>query len=169
MKYALLSDVHSNLEAFQAVIKDLEGERVDHVCFLGDIVGYGVDPAQCIDILQGLTSWIVAGNHDWATVRLTDTSYFNSAAKKAVDWTTKQLSPSHRKFLKNLPLTCMSSPDTTGSRNTSQAGDMGLYFFFAGGNRWIKKLRTADLFYRPLPFTSHLCGKQRGESLSVAR
>jgi len=109
MKYALLSDVHSNLEAFRAVIKDLERESVDHVCFLGDIVGYGADPAQCIDILKGLTSWIVAGNHDWAAVGLTDTSYFNSAAKKAVDWTTELISPSHQKFLKSLPLTCMPS------------------------------------------------------------
>ena len=84
MKYALLSDVHSNLEAFQAVIKDLECEKVDHVCFLGDIVGYGANPAQCIEILQGLTSWIVAGNHDWGAVGLTDTSNFNSAAKAAL-------------------------------------------------------------------------------------
>jgi len=107
VKYALLSDVHSNLEAFQAVIKDLECEKVDHVCFLGDIVGYGADPAQCIDILEGLTSWIVAGNHDWGAVELTDTSYFSAAAKNAIDWTAEQISPSHREFLKNLPLTSM--------------------------------------------------------------
>jgi diadenosine tetraphosphatase ApaH/serine/threonine PP2A family protein phosphatase len=48
----------------------------------------------------------VAGNHDWATVELTDTSYFNSAAKTAIDWTAELISPSHREFLKNLPLTC---------------------------------------------------------------
>lgn len=109
MKYALLSDIHSNLEAFQAVIKDLECEKVDHVCFLGDIVGYGADPDQCIDLLLTLTARAVAGNHDWAAVGLTDTSYFNSVAKTAVDWTAKQISPSQRKFLTNLPLTCMPS------------------------------------------------------------
>ena len=107
MRYALLSDVHSNLEAFQAVIKDIECEKVDHVCFLGDIVGYGADPAQCIDMLEGFTSWIVAGNHDWGAVELTDTSYFSAAAKNAIDWTAEQISPSHREFLKNLPLTSM--------------------------------------------------------------
>lgn len=110
MKYALISDIHSNLEAFQAVIKDLECQKVDHVCFLGDIVGYGADPDQCIDLLQGLTSQVVAGNHDWAAVGLTDTTYFNPAAKSAIDWTSEQVSPSHRKFLKNLPLTHMLPP-----------------------------------------------------------
>ena len=105
MRYALLSDIHSNLEAFQAVVKDLERETVDQVCFLGDIIGYGADPDQCIDMLQGLGSCVVAGNHDWAAVELTDTSYFNSAAKTAIEWTAKQLSPHHRKFLKKLPLT----------------------------------------------------------------
>ena len=48
MKYALLSDIHSNLEAFQAVAKDLAQEKVDDVFFLGDIVGYGADPGRCI-------------------------------------------------------------------------------------------------------------------------
>jgi diadenosine tetraphosphatase ApaH/serine/threonine PP2A family protein phosphatase len=110
MKYALLSDIHSNLEAFQAVIKDLEYEQVDHVCFLGDIVGYGADPDQCIDLLQGLTSRVVAGNHDWAAVGLTDTTYFNPVAKSAIDWTSEKISPSHRKFLKTLPLTHLLPP-----------------------------------------------------------
>jgi diadenosine tetraphosphatase ApaH/serine/threonine PP2A family protein phosphatase len=110
MKYALLSDIHSNLEAFQAVVKDLECEKVDYVCFLGDIVGYGADPNQCIDLLQGLTAQVVAGNHDWAAVGLTDTTYFNPAAKSAIDWTSEQISNSHRKFLKNLPLTNMLPP-----------------------------------------------------------
>jgi diadenosine tetraphosphatase ApaH/serine/threonine PP2A family protein phosphatase len=110
MKCALLSDIHSNLEAFQAVIKDLECQKVDHVCFLGDIVGYGADPGQCIDLLQNLTHLVVAGNHDWAAVGLTDTTYFNSAAKSAIDWTSEQLSSSHRTFLETLSLTHLLPP-----------------------------------------------------------
>jgi len=104
MKYALLSDVHSNLEAFQAVLKDLSREKVDQVFFLGDVVGYGADPDKCIETLQELTSSAVAGNHDRAAVGLTDFSYFNPAAKTAVEWTTRKLSPHHQEFLKKLPL-----------------------------------------------------------------
>jgi len=86
MKYALLSDIHSNLEAFQAVIQDCEKEKVDDVLFLGDIVGYGADPVRCIELLQELTTHIIAGNHDWAAVGLTDSDFFNPEAKAAIEW-----------------------------------------------------------------------------------
>jgi len=104
MKHAILSDIHGNLEAFQAVLKDLSQEKIDQVFFLGDIVGYGADPDKCIESIQELTSCVVAGNHDWAAVGLTDTSYFNPAAKTAVEWTAKKISENHQEFLKKLPL-----------------------------------------------------------------
>ncbi|MBW2221573.1 MAG: metallophosphoesterase family protein [Deltaproteobacteria bacterium] len=104
MKYAIISDVHSNLEAFQAVLEDLSKEKVDQVFFLGDIVGYCADPNPCIEILQGLTTIVIAGNHDWATVGLTKTSYFNPLAKVAIEWTARKITQSHKEFLKTLPL-----------------------------------------------------------------
>lgn len=104
MKYAILSDVHSNLEAFQAVIKDLSNENIDQAFFLGDIAGYAADPNRCIETLQELTPFVVAGNHDWATVGLTDSSYFNPVAKAAIDWTIRNITASHQEFLKKLPL-----------------------------------------------------------------
>ena len=110
MRYALLSDIHSNLEAFRAVAGDLEQEKVDQIFFLGDIVGYGADPGQCIDMLQELKSYTVAGNHDWAAVELTETTYFNSLAKTAIEWTAERLSPPHREFLIQLPLTHTITP-----------------------------------------------------------
>ena len=105
MKYAIISDVHSNLEAFQAVLEDISKEKVDQVFFLGDIVGYAADPNPCIEILQGLTTIIVAGNHDWATAGLTKTSSFNPVAKVAIEWTTRKITQSHKEFLKSFPLT----------------------------------------------------------------
>jgi len=104
MKYAILSDVHSNLEAFQAVLTDLAREKVDQTFFLGDIVGYGADPDQCIELLRGLTTFVVAGNHDWAVVGLTDYSYFNPLAKTAIEWTARTVTAAHQEFLKKLPL-----------------------------------------------------------------
>jgi len=104
MRYAILSDVHGNLEAFQAVLKDLSQEKIDQDFFLGDIVGYGADPNQCIEILQERTPLVVAGNHDWATVGLTDFSYFNPVAKAAIEWTAREIKVNQQEFLKNLPL-----------------------------------------------------------------
>ena len=105
MKYAILSDVHSNLEAFQAVLADLSQEKVDQTFFLGDIVGYGADPDQCIELLQGLTTSAIAGNHDWAAIGLTEYTYFNPVARAAIEWTSGNITGEHQEFLKKLPLT----------------------------------------------------------------
>ena len=105
MKYALLSDIHSNLEAFQAVLQDLAKEKVDDVFFLGDIVGYGADPGRCIELLQELTTHSIAGNHDWAAVGLTGTEYFNPVAKTAIEWTAGKITACQQTFLAQLPLT----------------------------------------------------------------
>lgn len=105
MKYAILSDIHGNLEAFQAVLTDLSQEKVDQTFFLGDIVGYGADPDRCIELLQGLTTFTVAGNHDWAAVGLTEPSNFNPLAKTAIEWTARMVTVENQEFLKKLPLT----------------------------------------------------------------
>jgi diadenosine tetraphosphatase ApaH/serine/threonine PP2A family protein phosphatase len=105
MSIVILSDIHSNLESFQAVLKDFSRERVDQVLCLGDIVGYAAEPDQCIETLRGLTSDVVAGNHDWAAVDLTDIDYFNPEARAAVEWTTGIITADHTAYLKGLPLT----------------------------------------------------------------
>lgn len=104
MRYAILSDVHGNLEAFQAVLADLAREGAERVVFLGDIVGYGANPKECIALLQENAHAVVAGNHDWAAVGKTDVSNFNAAARTAVEWTIDQLSSEEELFLARLPL-----------------------------------------------------------------
>ncbi|OGP97634.1 MAG: hypothetical protein A2Z51_00945 [Deltaproteobacteria bacterium RBG_19FT_COMBO_52_11] len=103
-KWAILSDIHGNLEAFRAVIQNLSGERVERIAFLGDVVGYGADPNECLSLLKSLTGLIVAGNHDYGAVGLTDVSYFNPMAKEAILWTGEKLTEESRAFLRGLPL-----------------------------------------------------------------
>jgi diadenosine tetraphosphatase ApaH/serine/threonine PP2A family protein phosphatase len=104
MKWALLSDIHGNLEAFQAVIEDFRICGAERVAFLGDVVGYGADPNACVEILRDIAHVAVAGNHDYGAVGLTDVSYFNSAAKSAILWTGRKLQAENRTFLRELPL-----------------------------------------------------------------
>jgi len=103
-KWAILSDIHGNLEAIRAVAQDLRRERVERIAFLGDAVGYGADPNECLSLLKSLASLIVAGNHDYGAVGLTDVSYFNPLAKAAIIWTGKKLTEEGRAFLRGLPL-----------------------------------------------------------------
>lgn len=104
MRYAIFSDVHSNLEALEAVVSAYKKERIDEYYCGGDIVGYATNPAECMEIVQALVRQTVAGNHDWASVDLFSLEYFNSMAKEAIAWTGKRLDANHRHFLESLKL-----------------------------------------------------------------
>ena len=106
MRYAIIADIHANLAAFTAVLSDIEHKGdVDEIWCLGDIVGYGPDPSQCIELLRRYKHICVAGNHDWASTGKVDTSYFNPYAAEACKWTGRQLSQDDIEYLNNLPLT----------------------------------------------------------------
>lgn len=104
MRYGIFSDIHGNLEAFQEVIKAYEKENIDKYLCVGDIVGYGANPKECIKETLKLQADIVAGNHDWAAVGLTDTTYFRPVAKQAILWTINQLDDKEKDLLKSLKL-----------------------------------------------------------------
>jgi len=107
MRYAIFTDIHANLEALEAVLAKIDDlaqlEPIDQIWFLGDLVGYGPNPNECIDILRARTDVIIAGNHDWAAVGKIDLDDFSEAARISAEWTSKQLTEEHREFLINLP------------------------------------------------------------------
>ena len=90
-KYAILSDVHSNLEALKAVLSDIEKRGINRVIFLGDAVGYGPDPNEVVSILKKRCLFLLAGNHDWAVIDYTPVDYFNEAARTAIQWTKEHI------------------------------------------------------------------------------
>lgn len=104
MRWAVFSDIHSNLEALEAVLAALSKERIDRYFCLGDIVGYGADPAECIARIKALSPVTIAGNHDWACVNLFGDAYFNQVAKDALLWTKRRLTNEDKQFLKDLEL-----------------------------------------------------------------
>ena len=102
MRLALLSDIHSNLPALEAVLADLEGARVDETWCLGDVVGYGAQPDEGADLVRERCSVCLVGNHDLAALEQLDISTFSPAAAAAVHWTRERMSPSTREFLAGL-------------------------------------------------------------------
>ncbi|MCL2000451.1 MAG: metallophosphatase family protein [Planctomycetes bacterium] len=88
---AIISDVHANLEALTAVIDDIRSQGIRTICNLGDTVGYGPDPAACIDLADAVCSINLCGNHDYAVLFAADG--FNPIAKKSVDFHRKVLRP----------------------------------------------------------------------------
>ncbi|MBA7473453.1 hypothetical protein ES707_08793 [subsurface metagenome] len=100
-----MADIHSNLAAFNAVLDDMEQRGgVKEIWCLGDIVGYGPDPHECIERLQRYNHVCVAGNHDWAAIGKVSTAEFNPDAALACQWTTRQLSQADIQYLEALPL-----------------------------------------------------------------
>jgi diadenosine tetraphosphatase ApaH/serine/threonine PP2A family protein phosphatase len=104
MRYAIFSDVHSNLEALKSVLEVFQESKIDRYLFVGDIVGYGANPKECIATLRRLDAVCVAGNHDWAVVNKTSPEYFNKDATEAISWTQKNITETERTFLLDLKL-----------------------------------------------------------------
>ena len=105
MRALIAADIHSNLEAFQSVLDDAEENGgFDQVWSLGDLVGYGPDPGECIDLIRRHDSRTVAGNHDLASVGKLSLEAFNAYAASANKWTTTQLTEEQAEFLRQLPL-----------------------------------------------------------------
>lgn len=103
MRYAILSDIHGNLEALDAVLADA-ASRADAVLCLGDIVGYGADPVACIERVAERAELVVAGNHEHGAAGLLDLDWFNDRARAALQWTRRRLDVDHLAWLAARPL-----------------------------------------------------------------
>lgn len=103
MHYLILSDIHSNLEALEAVLADAAGLYQTIVC-LGDIVGYGADPNEVTAWVRQNCEAVIRGNHDRACTGMTDLRFFNPIAKAAAEWTQTKLAPDHLSYLRELPM-----------------------------------------------------------------
>ncbi|MFC1960081.1 metallophosphoesterase family protein [Chloroflexota bacterium] len=104
MRVLIISDLHANLTALQTVLDDAHGEW-DFIWCLGDVVGYGPDPNECVDLLRSMPHLCLAGNHDWAALGRLDIRTFNSDARQAVTWTVDTLRPDNIEYLAALPTT----------------------------------------------------------------
>jgi len=91
MRLALISDIHGNLTALEAVFADIDRQKVDTVHCLGDIIGYGPDPVACLELVMQRCTIKLLGNHEYAVMGLESLEQMNRAARKAAEWTTAQL------------------------------------------------------------------------------
>jgi diadenosine tetraphosphatase ApaH/serine/threonine PP2A family protein phosphatase len=101
VRYLIISDLHANLVALEAVLAD--APAFDEIWCLGDLVGYGPNPNECIERLQEFPHASLAGNHDWAALSKLDLRSFNTDARDANVWTQSQLTPAAREYLNGLP------------------------------------------------------------------
>jgi len=104
MRIALISDIHGNLEALTAVIADIRNRDVDRIACLGDIVGYGTNPNECVEAIMANCYFCIKGNHDAAILDPQIAKEFNDAARFAIDWTRNTLTQKSKGLMSSFPL-----------------------------------------------------------------
>src|SRR5262245_42496675 len=102
---AIFSDIHANVEALDAVLALIAERKPGRILCLGDVVGYGANPNECLERVRARSSVVLLGNHDAAATGGPELSRFNAHARAAAQWTAKELTPDHRDYLRTLPLT----------------------------------------------------------------
>ncbi len=103
MRILVLSDIHANLTALEAVLAQAAGEW-DYIWCLGDVVGYGPDPNECVERLRELPHLCLLGNHDWAALCEMDLQHFNEDASRSLSWTQENLQEDNADYLRRLPM-----------------------------------------------------------------
>jgi predicted phosphodiesterase len=104
LRLAIISDIHSNLEALTAVLKKIEAENIDKIICLGDVVGYGPDPNACVELVQKQCEIIITGNHDFACIDTSELLYFTQYAEKAIEWTLTEISKDNLSLISKFPI-----------------------------------------------------------------
>jgi predicted phosphodiesterase len=104
MVYAIISDIHANLEAFETVLKDIKKRPVDRTICLGDLVGYCASPKECLKLAKDLDV-VLMGNHDYAVINTGIAEKFTFHARIAIEWTINHLSITEKQSLSTLPFT----------------------------------------------------------------
>ena len=149
MRIGIFSDVHANGEALDVVLKALEYEEVNRIFCLGDLVGYGPMPNECIERTMAVADEVVGGNHDYAATSRISTDGFNDYAKQAIEWTQKVLTATSIARLNNLPM-AITEGDIFIVHATPEAPEKWHYIF-----TYEEARRNFEFMTTPLCFVGH--------------
>jgi diadenosine tetraphosphatase ApaH/serine/threonine PP2A family protein phosphatase len=145
MRLAVIADIHSNLEALDRVLAQIEAEGVDAILNLGDLVGYNASPNECVELLQRPKVWHLAGNHDLALLEPERAEHFNIIAHEALRWCREELRPEFREFLRGLPLLQQQPGSFLACHGTPTSPDTYIAYHFQGKRVLKHLLNHTDL------------------------
>ena len=128
MRFAIISDIHANLEAFEAVLADAQQNNCTHFVCLGDVVGYNANPHECVNRIRELNCPIVKGNHDEQASLVESSRDFNEMAEAAIQWTRDHLTPEDVEWLRDLKLQRHVSDLTIVHATLDMPGQWGYVF-----------------------------------------
>lgn len=174
MRLAVLTDIHANREAFEAVLADLALRKPDRIVFLGDLVGYGPDPGWCVDKVAALVAdgaLAVRGNHDRA-VGVPD-GVLNAQARRVIDWTVSRLTAPQKLFLEDLPLTATEGDILFVHASANDPQD---WIYVTSESRAMGSFQTCDArvilvghVHRPQLYSCDLAGRVMGHPVALGQ
>jgi predicted phosphodiesterase len=149
MRVAIFSDIHGNFDALQAVMRSIDSLGCDLLICLGDVVGYGAEPNECVGLLRDRKARILAGNHDHAAIGLLNLEFFNDYARLAALWTKEHLSKENVEWLRRAPFV-EHYPDFAAVHSTLHSPELFNYILTLLDARL-----TFDLLDKPICFIGH--------------
>jgi diadenosine tetraphosphatase ApaH/serine/threonine PP2A family protein phosphatase len=149
MRLAIISDIHSNIQALEKVLSAIDNLGIDQIYCLGDIVGYGPFPNECVEIVRKRCTLVIKGNHDSGVTGELELDHFNQFGRSAIIWTQKNISPDNLVFLKGLPLSA-SENGCTLAHATPHEPESWQYIL-----SWRDAQECFESFGTPLAFIGH--------------
>ena len=149
MRYAILSDIHSNWEALERSLDYLAKEKIDEVWVLGDSVGYGANPNECFGWVLEKTRVALLGNHEQAVVDPGLRDWFTGDARRAIEWTAGVLKPEHQQRIKSLNFLHVASPLTAAHGSPDKPEEYRYLFSFEDARPSFRAFET------PICFVGH--------------
>jgi diadenosine tetraphosphatase ApaH/serine/threonine PP2A family protein phosphatase len=146
MRIAILSDIHSNLAALEAILVKMDALGISTAWCLGDIVGYGPYPNECVEIVRTRCSLVVAGNHDSGVVGETSVDEFNEYGLRAIFWTRGALAAKHLEYLRGLPLSLTQDSCTLVHASPSEPSDWNYLHTVRGATKNFRSFATRLCF-----------------------
>jgi putative phosphoesterase len=130
MKFAVISDIHSNLEALNRTFEEIDRHSIDQIICLGDVVGYGAEPSKCLEMVCQQADLIIMGNHDRAVEDLLLRESFNDWAREAIEWTAQRLSDEEKREIRQFaPIVIDESRDITWTHGSVHEVEKFKYIF----------------------------------------
>lgn len=142
MRFAIISDIHGNLPALEAVLAEIARMRPDTICCLGDIVGYGPFPNECIALVRKQCNVVVKGNHDSGLLGEASLADFNQYGQRAIRWTAGVVSQENLDFLRGLPMQTTAGPVTLVHASPANPGAWTYVFTMDAAREGFKALTT---------------------------
>lgn len=149
MKYAIISDIHSNLEALQRALGEIQKRGCDKIICLGDVVGYGADPSECLKRVRESAGEIIMGNHDRAVEDIRLREYFNEWARTAIEWTARMLSEEEKAAIRQfVPIVINAKENITWTHGSvHEMGEFHYLFDTAEAGKSFDVLETRFCFF----------------------